>query len=160
MVAEKPMTCVIDLIDYGLKREPSRLCLRDRFQSYTHAEVERVLGRKTKGGVFKKVGKDILMFDAKSGDYVPGKAKAAPEVDKILKKKELGERFKAHFGTDIVDGIGSTEMLHIFLSNRPGQLRYGTTGWPVPGWTRWRTLRSIPIPIPRGSIPIAAPRTP
>jgi benzoate-CoA ligase len=32
---------------------------------------------------------------------------------------ELGERFKRHFGVDIVDGIGSTEMLHIFLSNRP-----------------------------------------
>jgi benzoate-CoA ligase len=47
---------------------------------------------------------------------------------------ELGERFKAHFGVDIVDGIGSTEMLHIFLSNRPGQVRYGTTGWPVPGY--------------------------
>jgi len=47
---------------------------------------------------------------------------------------ELGERFKRHFGIDIVDGIGSTEMLHIFLSNRPGQVRYGTTGWPVPGY--------------------------
>ncbi|HSV47179.1 MAG TPA: benzoate-CoA ligase family protein [Ramlibacter sp.] len=47
---------------------------------------------------------------------------------------ELGERFKAHFGVDIVDGIGSTEMLHIFLSNRPDQVRYGTTGWPVPGY--------------------------
>jgi benzoate-CoA ligase len=35
---------------------------------------------------------------------------------------------------DIVDGIGSTEMLHIYLSNRPGQVRYGTTGWPVPGY--------------------------
>ena len=47
---------------------------------------------------------------------------------------ELGERFKRHFGVDIVDGIGSTEMLHIFLSNFPGKLRYGTTGWPVPGY--------------------------
>jgi len=47
---------------------------------------------------------------------------------------EIGERFKAHFGVDIVDGIGSTEMLHIFLSNRPGEVRYGTTGWPVPGY--------------------------
>jgi benzoate-CoA ligase len=47
---------------------------------------------------------------------------------------ELGERFKAHFGVDIVDGIGSTEMLHIFLSNLPGDVRYGTTGWPVPGY--------------------------
>jgi benzoate-CoA ligase len=48
---------------------------------------------------------------------------------------ELGERFQRHFGVDIVDGIGSTEMLHIFLSNRPGHVRYGTTGWPVPGYT-------------------------
>ena len=47
---------------------------------------------------------------------------------------EIGERFKRHFGVDIVDGIGSTEMLHIFLSNRPGDVRYGTTGWPVPGY--------------------------
>ncbi len=47
---------------------------------------------------------------------------------------EIGERFKRHFGIDIVDGIGSTEMLHIFLSNRPDKVRYGTTGWPVPGY--------------------------
>jgi benzoate-CoA ligase len=47
---------------------------------------------------------------------------------------ELGERFKRHFGVDIVDGIGSTEMLHIFLSNRPDRVRYGSTGWPVPGY--------------------------
>jgi benzoate-CoA ligase len=47
---------------------------------------------------------------------------------------ELGERFKRHFGVDIVDGIGSTEMLHVFLSNRPERVRYGSTGWPVPGY--------------------------
>jgi len=47
---------------------------------------------------------------------------------------EIGERFKRHFGVDIVDGIGSTEMLHIFLSNRPEKVRYGTTGWPVAGY--------------------------
>jgi benzoate-CoA ligase len=47
---------------------------------------------------------------------------------------ELGQKFKAHFGVDIVDGIGSTEMLHIFLSNTPERVRYGTTGWPVPGY--------------------------
>ena len=47
---------------------------------------------------------------------------------------ELGERFTAHFGVEIVDGIGSTEMLHIYLSNLPGKVRYGTTGWPVPGY--------------------------
>ena len=48
---------------------------------------------------------------------------------------ELGERFERQFGVPIVDGIGSTEMLHIFISNRPDRVRYGTTGWPVPGYT-------------------------
>jgi len=48
--------------------------------------------------------------------------------------REIGEKFTAHFGAEIVDGIGSTEMLHIFLSNRPGDVRYGTTGKPVPGY--------------------------
>ena len=48
--------------------------------------------------------------------------------------RDIGERFTAHFGCQIIDGIGSTEMLHIFLSNRPGEVRYGTTGKPVPGY--------------------------
>jgi benzoate-CoA ligase len=48
--------------------------------------------------------------------------------------REIGERFDAHFGCPILDGIGSTEMLHIFLSNAPGALRYGTSGRPVPGY--------------------------
>jgi len=47
---------------------------------------------------------------------------------------ELGERFTQHFGVEIIDGIGSTEMLHVYLSNQPGKVRYGTTGWPVPGY--------------------------
>jgi benzoate-CoA ligase len=47
---------------------------------------------------------------------------------------EIAQRFKQHFGCEIVDGIGSTEMLHIFISNRPGDIRYGTTGKPVPGY--------------------------
>ena len=47
---------------------------------------------------------------------------------------EIGHRFKAHFGCDIIDGIGSTEMLHIYLSNRPGDVRYGTTGRAVEGY--------------------------
>ena len=48
--------------------------------------------------------------------------------------REIGERFTAHFGCEILDGIGSTEMLHIFLSNHPGNVTYGTTGTPVPGY--------------------------
>ena len=46
----------------------------------------------------------------------------------------LYERWTSHFGADILDGIGMTEMLHIFLSNRPGAVRPGTTGVAVPGY--------------------------
>jgi benzoate-CoA ligase len=60
---------------------------------------------------------------------------------------ELGERFRRHFAIDIVDGIGSTEMLHIFLSNRPERVRYGTTGWPVPGYSvELRDEHGAPVP--------------
>jgi benzoate-CoA ligase len=47
---------------------------------------------------------------------------------------DIGERWTREFGCEILDGIGSTEMLHIFLSNRPGKVRYGTTGQAVPGY--------------------------
>jgi len=47
---------------------------------------------------------------------------------------DIGKRWTGHFGVEILDGIGSTEMLHIFLSNRPGEVRYGTTGKAVPGY--------------------------
>jgi len=46
----------------------------------------------------------------------------------------IGNTFTGRTGVEILDGIGSTEMLHIFLSNRPGEVRYGTTGKPVPGY--------------------------
>ncbi len=48
--------------------------------------------------------------------------------------EEIGKNWTARFGVEIVDGIGSTEMLHIFVSNRPGAVKYGTTGVPVPGY--------------------------
>ncbi|AOW12451.1 4-hydroxybenzoate--CoA ligase [Hydrogenophaga crassostreae] len=48
--------------------------------------------------------------------------------------RDIGERWTARFGCEIIDGIGSTEMLHVFLSNRPGDVRYGTTGKAVPGY--------------------------
>ncbi|MDN3351251.1 benzoate-CoA ligase family protein [Actinomadura sp. DC4] len=43
-------------------------------------------------------------------------------------------RFGERFGVEILDGIGATEALHIFVSNRPGAVRPGTTGTPVPGY--------------------------
>ncbi|MET0670111.1 MAG: benzoate-CoA ligase family protein [Xanthobacteraceae bacterium] len=48
--------------------------------------------------------------------------------------EDIGKRWLERYGVDILDGIGSTEMLHIFLSNRPGDVKYGTTGKPVPGY--------------------------
>jgi benzoate-CoA ligase len=47
---------------------------------------------------------------------------------------QIAKSFKEKTGLEILDGIGSTEMLHIFLSNRPGELRHGTTGKAVPGY--------------------------
>jgi benzoate-CoA ligase family protein len=48
--------------------------------------------------------------------------------------RHVGEKWRDRFGSDILDGIGSTEMLHIFISNRHGDIRYGTSGKPVPGY--------------------------
>ena len=47
---------------------------------------------------------------------------------------QIAKSWKERTGVEILDGIGPTEMLHIFLSNRPNDLRYGTTGKPVPGY--------------------------
>jgi benzoate-CoA ligase family protein len=47
---------------------------------------------------------------------------------------EVYRRWKATFDLDIVDGIGSTELLHIYCSNRPGAVKPGTSGKPVPGY--------------------------
>ncbi|MFI6078502.1 benzoate-CoA ligase family protein [Actinoplanes sp. NPDC051343] len=62
---------------------------------------------------------------------------------------ELYHRWTGHFGVDIIDGIGMTEMLHIFLSNRPGAVRPGTTGVPVPGYDL-RILDEAGYPVAAG----------
>ena len=48
--------------------------------------------------------------------------------------EHIGTAWKTRFGVDILDGLGSTEMLHIFLSNAPGDIAYGTSGRAVPGY--------------------------
>lgn len=58
----------------------------------------------------------------------------------------LQRRFTERFGVEILDGIGSTEALHIFLSNRPGDIRPGTTGRPVPGYdVEVRDEEGVPV---------------
>ncbi len=63
----------------------------------------------------------------------------------------IGTRWTEHFGVEILDGIGSTEMLHIYLSNRPGEVRYGTTGKRVPGY-ELRLVDDDGRPVPVGEI--------
>jgi 4-hydroxybenzoate-CoA ligase len=48
--------------------------------------------------------------------------------------EKVGSRWRDLAGCDILDGVGSTEMLHIFLSNRPDEVVYGTSGVAVPGY--------------------------
>jgi 4-hydroxybenzoate-CoA ligase len=64
-------------------------------------------------------GSDRLRLSISAGEPLP---------------EHIGRRWRESVGSDILDGLGSTEMLHIFLSNRPEDIRYGTTGKPVPGY--------------------------
>jgi len=64
---------------------------------------------------------------------------------------DIGRRWTELLGVEILDGIGSTEMLHIFLSNRSGEVRYGTTGKPVPGYAV-RLIGEDGNPVPPGQI--------
>jgi benzoate-CoA ligase family protein len=65
-------------------------------------------------------------FDLSSIRYAVSAGEALPPT--------LFERFKARFGVEILDGIGSTEILHIFISNRPGDVRPGSSGRIVEGY--------------------------
>jgi benzoate-CoA ligase len=65
--------------------------------------------------------------------------------------QEIGRRWSARTGVDILDGIGSTEMLHIFLSNWPADVRYGTTGRPIPGY-QLKIVDEEEKPVRRGEI--------
>jgi len=47
---------------------------------------------------------------------------------------EIVRRWRERFGFEVLDGIGSTEVLHIYISNRPGRVRPGSSGVPVPGY--------------------------
>ena len=63
--------------------------------------------------------------------------------------KPLFDAWKKRFGTEILDGIGSTEMLHIFISNIPGQARGGTSGRVVPGY-RAKIVDDVGAELPPG----------
>jgi benzoate-CoA ligase len=64
---------------------------------------------------------------------------------------DVGRRWREHTGVDILDGLGSTELLHIFLSNRPDDNRYGTSGKPVAGY-EIRLVGEDDLPVAKGEI--------
>jgi benzoate-CoA ligase family protein len=80
----------------------------------------------------------------------PPSLRAATSAGEAL-PRDLGERWRERMGTDILDGIGSTEMLHIFISNRPDDVRYGTTGKVVPGY-QVKIVDEHGVPVPAGGI--------
>jgi 4-hydroxybenzoate-CoA ligase len=65
--------------------------------------------------------------------------------------ESVGLAWKARFGVDILDGVGSTELLHIFLSNAPGDIKYGTSGRPVPGY-QMRLVNEAGHDVPDGEV--------
>ncbi|MBO4228299.1 benzoate-CoA ligase family protein [Bradyrhizobium neotropicale] len=65
--------------------------------------------------------------------------------------ESVGNAWKARFGVDILDGVGSTELLHIFLSNAPGDIKYGSSGRPVPGY-RVRLVNESGVDVPDGEV--------
>ncbi|MGA7001115.1 MAG: benzoate-CoA ligase family protein [Pseudolabrys sp.] len=67
----------------------------------------------------KGAGSDRLRICVSAGEALPA---------------QIGERWRDTVGVDVLDGLGSTEMLNTFLSNRPTDIRYGSTGKPVPGY--------------------------
>jgi benzoate-CoA ligase len=64
---------------------------------------------------------------------------------------DIYHRWKKRYGVDILDGMGSTEMGHIFLSNQPGAIKPGSTGKPVPGY-ELRIVDDKGAEVPRGEI--------
>jgi len=69
--------------------------------------------------ICKGAGSDRLRLCVSAGEALPA---------------HIGQRWRKVVGVDVLDGIGSTELLQTFLSNRPGDIRYGSTGKPVPGY--------------------------
>ncbi len=102
--------------------------------------------RATPTACFKRLTevKPTIFFGAPTGyggmlasPYLPAKNLVALRMCSSAGEalpQELGEKWTRHFGCQIIDGLGSTEMLHIFLSNRPGDVKYGTSGKPVHGY--------------------------
>ncbi len=124
------------------------------------ARVLLMAGRPTPEAIFRRlIEQRVTIFCGAPTTYVAMLASASlPSRDTLSLRhaisagealpEAVGARFEAHFGAPILDGIGSTEMLHIYLSNRLGDVRYGTSGRPVPGYeVEIRDENGHPVPM-------------
>jgi benzoate-CoA ligase family protein len=92
----------------------------------------------------------MLQEAAQNGTYDLQSVRLAASAAEPL-PAEIFRRWKERFGVEILDGIGSTEMLHIYLSARAGQVRAGSTGQAVPGY-ELALLDHADQPVPPGAI--------
>ncbi|HEY0492274.1 MAG TPA: benzoate-CoA ligase family protein, partial [Candidatus Dormibacteraeota bacterium] len=92
----------------------------------------------------------LLAHRREGSDFDLGSIRQAVSAGEAL-PRALFERFKDRFGVEILDGIGSTEILHIFISNRPGRVRPGSSGQLVPGYEA-RLLDENGGDVPDGTI--------
>lgn len=75
-----------------------------------------------------------LLGDSALADHLGSKALRISTSAGEALPSDVGRRWEKRFGSPILDGVGSTEMLHIFLSNQPGNIQYGLSGQAVPGY--------------------------
>jgi len=94
-------------------------------------------------GADPRVRPEPVDFDLSSVRLALSAGEALPDA--------LSSRFKERFGIDIIDAIGSTEAAYMFISNRPGAIRSGSSGLIVPGYNA-RLLDDAGAPVPRGAI--------
>jgi benzoate-CoA ligase len=114
------------------------------FPLYVGASTVLLPGRPDPAAVYGQVERHrpTLLFSvptsyaallATEGDYDLSSVRQAVSAGEAL-PKAIFDRFQARHGVEILDGIGSTEILHIFISNRPGRARPGSSGQVVPGY--------------------------
>lgn len=107
-------TCVL------FRERPSPHVLLDRIRRYgvtVLTSVPTALARMLEAAPHAELGS--LRIVTSAGEALP---------------KELYQRFTAAYGVEILDGIGSAELFHVYISNRPGEVRLGSLGRLVPGY--------------------------
>ncbi len=92
----------------------------------------------------------LLAHHRRSGEFDLSSVRLAISAGEALPVALL-ERFRQRFGVEILDGIGSTETLHMFISNRPGLVRPGSSGQLIAGYDA-RVLDESRRPVPTGTL--------